>query len=83
MEANKEMQNNLTPNSTVPQSSQPQFQSQPQLQPKPSKAKKKLSKQAILAIKINEIPEDQTPELFTADGISANDIFIVTKENID
>lgn len=50
MEANKEMQNNLTPNSTVPQSSQPQFQSQPQLQPKPSKAKKKLSKRAILAI---------------------------------
>ena len=43
----------------------------------------KAFKQATLAIKINEIPEDQTPELFTADGISANDIFIVTKENID
>ena len=36
--------------------------------------------QAIVALKLYDIPEDETPRLFISDGIEANKIYLVTKD---
>ena len=40
----------------------------------------KAFQQAIVALKLYEIPEEQTPQLYLSDGIDAKDIYLVTKE---
>ena len=35
--------------------------------------------QAIVALKLYDIPEDETPKLFVSDGIEAKEIYLVTK----
>ena len=40
----------------------------------------KAFQQAIVSLKLYEIPEDQTPQLYLSDGIDAKDIYLVTKE---
>ena len=40
----------------------------------------KAFQQAIVALKLYEIPEEQTPQLYISEGIKANDIYLVTKE---
>ena len=39
----------------------------------------KAFQQAIVALKLYDIPEDGTPKLFASDGIEANEIYLVTK----
>ena len=39
----------------------------------------KAFQQAIVALKLYDIPEDETPKLFVSDGIEANEIYLVTK----
>lgn len=40
----------------------------------------KAFQQAILALKLYEIPEEHTPQLYLSDGIEAKDIYLVTKK---
>ena len=40
----------------------------------------KAFQQAIVALKLYEISEEQTPQLYISEGIEANDIYLVTKE---
>ena len=40
----------------------------------------KAFQQAIVALKLYEITEEQTPQLYISEGIEANDIYLVTKE---
>ena len=34
--------------------------------------------QAIVSLKLYEIPEDQTPQLYVSEGIEAKNIYLVT-----
>lgn len=40
----------------------------------------KAFQQAIVALKLYEIPEEQTPQLYLSNGIEAKDIYLVTKK---
>ena len=40
----------------------------------------KAFQQAILSLKLYEIPEEHTPQLYLSDGIEAKDIYLVTKK---
>ena len=39
----------------------------------------KAFQQAIVSLKLYEIPEDQTPQLYVSEGIEAKNIYLVTK----
>ena len=39
----------------------------------------KAFQQAIVSLKLYEIPEEQTPQLCVSEGIEAKDIYLVTK----
>lgn len=39
----------------------------------------KAFQQAIVSLKLYEIPEEQTPQLYVSEGIEAKDIYLVTK----
>lgn len=39
----------------------------------------KAFQQAIVSLKLYEVPEDQTPQLYVSEGIEAKNIYLVTK----